>query len=389
MRFYENFDACLVNVIDSIKQLLYSRHDDIFERLDFDNDEIYLEPLLYTYVMQQDNKWLDSIIYGYEVNKKEKIEVFSNSGGVIYLPKVGYFKTAKPNETFVLETINNEIRLELNGQKAEYSFEPVLYLAYNVEVVKHQHPLLLSVFTEQGTSESDLEIEDVYKTHIENFNRGLDIIKASNPDYFEMLQKNLKKVMLYSSEKQNSFAVMAAHNMIFLNVNVWDNEIFFVDHISHEGGHVIFNTLTYESKYDMFKCHPNTSFAEASGHDWEHGTVYLSFHALFSYMAITTCLEKCLNNKDLPDKLLHEVNGRMAFHLEKFKLALQSFERLDIFKAKGLEWFEIFLKHYNRLKIKYQESIMRYTLNKQLYDFSSKIFEEQNPWITEKFHINS
>ena len=67
--FYNDFDNCQGKVIDSLKMLLYQRHEDIFERLDFDDDEIFLEPLLYSYIMQQDDTWLDSIIYGYEKNR--------------------------------------------------------------------------------------------------------------------------------------------------------------------------------------------------------------------------------------------------------------------------------------------------------------------------------
>ncbi len=379
MEFYIDFDKYLGSVIDSIKQLLYSRNADIFNRLDFDDDSIYLEPLLYTYVNQEDDKWLDCIIYGYEKEKKKSIDVFSNAEGVIYIPQIGYFKTGIPAATLILESNDNGIILLYDEKKTEYVFEPVLLLDNGMELVKYQHPLLEVVFTEQVPKEAKIDIEGIYKIHLNNLNKGLAIIAENNPENYTLLLKNVKKVMLFNAAQPNSFAVMKAHNMIFLNVNVWDSEMFFADHISHEGGHVIFNTLTYESKFEMFNCHHNTNFSEVTGVEREHSSVYLRFHALFSYLEITKCIESCINNNALSKRNVHEAKGRYVFHVFRFKLAIESFEKINVFKEEGLAWFNFFKKHYRTLEEKYNELETMYVLDDQPYDFNSSIFEKRNP----------
>ena len=382
MNYYADFDNCLGKVIDSLKKLLYKRHADIFERLDFYDDGIYQEPLLYTYINQQDPKWLDCIIYGYEKEKKEKIEVFSNSRGIIYIPRIGYFRTTACDRAIILETKGNEIQLMLDGKRLNYQYEPVLYAAHGIEIVKYQHPLLENVFTGQGTAPSDVIIEDVYKAHTGSFNKGLAIIEACNPAHFQVLLRVLKKVMLFTSERQNSFAVMTAHNMIFLNVNDWDDEIFFADHISHEGAHVNFFTLTYESKYELFKCHFNTPLENLLSGYGRHHSVYLCFHGLFTFVEITKCLGQCLEkhpeNGAFSARQIHDINGRFIFHMQRYKTAIGLFESLDILKQDGLEWFSLFKEHYHRLEEKYNKLAPLYSLKGQPYDFNSKIFAEMN-----------
>jgi hypothetical protein len=379
MNVYADFDARLGAVIDSIKQLLYARHEDIFERLDFEDDDIYLEPMLYCYVNQSDDAWLDSIIYGYEAKRKESISVFSNAEGVIYLPRIGYFKTSVPSACLSLHTGEAGITLSNNGSPVDYVFEPLLFLSNGMEVVKYQHPLLEVVFTEQVPEGTHIAIEGIYEPHLDSLKKGMEIIAEHNPENFGILTRNVKKVMLFHAEKPNSFAVMKAHNMIFLNVNAWDTEVFFADHISHEGGHVIFNTLTYESKYDMFTCHHNTAFAEVTGEEREHSSVYLRFHAFFSYYEIMRCISSCIKQGSLSEKNRREAEGRYVFHAHRFKLALESFENLNVFKPAGLAWFDFFKAFSLSLQDRYNALEPRYVLNEQPYDFNSSIFEKQNP----------
>jgi hypothetical protein len=380
MDFYKNFDDCLVEVIDSIKRLLFSRHEDIFDRLDFDNDAIYLEPLLYTYVSQEDNKWLDCIVYGYEKNKKAIINVFSNSEGVIYLPQVGYLKTNEPNRTIVLETKNNMPQLQLNGKLIDHEFEPVLLLVEGIELVKYQHPLLAKAFTDQGTKESDIVIEDVYKTHVDHFNKGLKITQKCNPDHFNLLKKNIKKVMLFSSEKQNSFAVISAHNMIFLNVKIGDTEIYFAEHICHEGAHVTFNTLTYETKYTLFKVPFNSNFGEITDFSGDHSTIYLRFHGLFTYFEETKFLEIYMNTKNISHKNAHEAKGRFALNLMRFKISIDMFNSAkNLLNKDGMKWLQLFQEHYFRIEKAYGYMSDNYKLDEQPYDFDINIFKKYNP----------
>jgi hypothetical protein len=379
MNFYNNFDAILGAMIDSVKEVLYARHNDIFDRLDFNDDDIYLEPLLYTYLNQKDDKWLDSIIYGYEKDNKNSIQVFSNAEGVVYIPKVGYFKTDRPGCEITLNAINGGYQLEFDGKELAYTFEPLLLLNFNIELQKYQHPLLELLFKDKNLQSEDFTMQGVFNSHVENINMALHLIKEHNPDHFSLLAKVLKRVILFTASRPNSFATMEAQNMVFLNVNPWDNEMFFVDHLSHEGAHVTFYILTYESKLRLFKAHFNTSFSDVTGDPKEHSTVYLRFHGLFTFYEILKSLKGCMLAHNLSAKICHEAKGRFAFQLNRFKMSLESFEKLDIYQEEGLHWLDFFSKEFLKLNKEYGYMVNEYDLKMPTYDFHAKAFETKNP----------
>jgi len=379
MNYYQDFECRLGIVTDSIKRLLFDRHPLIFERLDFDKDEIYLEPLLYTYIGQNDDKWLDCIIYGYETIKKEAILVFTNSRGVIYLPQIGYFKTGMSDREILLRTGKHGITLHYEEKVLAYNFEPLLYLHYGFQLIKHQHPLLISVFPVEQTEFKEIEVENVYRPHLDKINEAIELVNQCNNEHFTLLKKGHMQVMLYQATKPNCFAAMTAHNLIFLNVRNWNTEMFFVDHICHEGAHITFNTLTYESKYGLFKVPPNTNFSDVCGNPQQHSTLYLRFHGLFTYLEITKALELCVESKDLPRASIWEAKGRLVFHIYKFKLAIACFEGLDIFSQQGLIWYEYFINRADQLEKRHVEMKKIFNFEEQTYDFNSEIFKKENP----------
>lgn len=380
MKFYTHFDDYLANVIDSVKELLYARHEDIFERIDFYDDEIYLEPLLYTYLNQQNTEWLDSIIYGYEKIRKSSIKVFSNSEGVIYIPKVGYLITEFQNCEFILNSDSNTtFSLVRGGEEVLYSYEPLLFVSFGIELVKYQHALLEKHFLQGGTPILKNIDLGLYDQHAISINKALNILMKCNKEHFKLLRKTLKKIVLFTGGETNSFATMQAHNMILLNVSPEDNEIYFVDHISHEGAHVTFNTITFKSKVDLFKYDYNIDFSEITGSRSDAGNLYLRFHGLFTFFEITKSLLSCMLKLNCSDEKLHEVEGRFAFQLRRFGRALKRFENVDIFEKEGQLWFDFLLKEYSKLYKKYGFMVEQYDLSLGSYDFAYSHFNKKNP----------
>ena len=53
-------------LIDSIKLILYKKYPTIFEELDFDNDEIYLEPLLFAGLNSKLQIDVNNLLLGYK-----------------------------------------------------------------------------------------------------------------------------------------------------------------------------------------------------------------------------------------------------------------------------------------------------------------------------------
>ncbi|SIQ80740.1 hypothetical protein SAMN05880574_12628 [Chryseobacterium sp. RU37D] len=378
MNFYNNFDNCQEDVIDSLKVLLYQRHENIFDRIDFEDDRIYQEPLLYAYITQSDDFWLDSIIFGYEKNRNKKIEVFSNKKGIVYIPNIGYFHTDEKNQKLFLEVVNGTFLIKnQKDEKIVFHFESLLFLEEGIELVKTQHPLFEVLFRNNNDDIVEVEIDKVYDKHIEHFNTALKIIKENYSEYFNLLKKSIKKVLIYDGEPY-SFAALQAHNMIFLNAHIGNDEVFFLDHILHEGAHVIFNTLTYNSKMNLFKVPFKTAMSEITNDKADHGELYGRFHGMFTQSNINPCMEICIDNNVFKGEQHHELLGRFSSNMKRFRAGIEKFNIPNLYNEEGELWYQFFTERYQNLYNRKKDLIDSFDVSNQPYVFSYNIFKESN-----------
>lgn len=378
MDFYNNFNACHEGVIDSLKMLLYQRHEDIFDRLDFEDDSIYQEPLLYAYVTQEDDKWLDSIIYGYEKNKKDRIVIFSNEKGIIYIPKIGYFNTnRKSEELFLEEQDEAHIIRDASSKEIDYIFNPLIFLDEGIELIKTMHPILTGLFLNAQNQIVDVDIDGCYKKHIKHFNNALSVIREHFNQYFTLIKKSVKKILIYDGEPY-SFAAIQAHNMIFLNAHDDNDEIFFLDHILHEGAHVIFNTLTYNSKMELFKVPFRTQLSEITKDSSDHGELYGRFHGMFTQSNINPCMEICIDNNIFTGKQHHELLGRFSSNMKRFRSGIEKFNISNLYNEEGELWYNLFTQCYQNLYKRKKELVESFDVSNQPYVFSYEIFKNKN-----------
>ena len=379
MNFYNDFDNCQGSVIDSLKLLLYKRHENIFDRIDFEDDTIYQEPLLYTYVTQQDDIWLDAIIYGFEKNPKDRILVFSNKNGIIYFPKVGYFHTEKIADRLYLEKNNSTFSIkDEKNVEVFFRYEPLYFLDEGIELVKTQHPLFENLFKNTSDIVVEVNIDKTYSKHISHFNTALKIIKENNYDYFSLIKKAVKKVMIYEGEPY-SFAAIQAHNMIFLNAHDENDEVFFLDHILHEGAHVIFNTLTYDSKIELFTVPFKTNLSAITKDENDHGELYGRFHGMFTQSNINQCMEICIDRNVFSGKQHRELLGRFSSNMKRFRAGVDRFNIRELYKEDGQKWYDFFFKRYEEIYFRNENLINSFNVSNQPYVFSYEIFDKTNP----------
>lgn len=378
MDFFSDFNRCQESVIDSLKLLLYQRHQDIYDRIDFNDDNIFLEPLLYTYITQDNEEWLDSIIYGYETKQKERIIVFTNNRGIIYIPKLGYFHTDKKNQKLYLEQISNHYSIKDEyGNEINFKYGPLIFLENGIELIKTNHPLFENLFLNDKNQIVDVEIDECYDKHISHFNGALDIIKQNYNQYYELIDKSIKKVLIYDGEPY-SFATIQAHNMIFLNAHDEDDEIFFLDHILHEGAHVIFNTLTYDTKQDLFTVPFKTNLAQITGDINDHGELYGRFHGMFTQSNINPCMEICIDRQIFNGKQHKELLGRFSSNMKRFGASIEKFDIPKLYNIEGEKWYRFFLIKYKELYKQNHALINSFKVSNQPYVFSYEIFEKTN-----------
>src|SRR2546426_2901954 len=106
-------------------------------------------------------------------------------------------------------------------------------------------------------------------------------MRRATPALFDALHAVTRRIFLYNAELPTSFATMSAHGVAFLNVKDDNDEVFFVDDLAHQCGHVLFNALTQEK--ERFLARPADTPMRDFCHDQEDPrTLYSALHGLFT-----------------------------------------------------------------------------------------------------------
>jgi hypothetical protein len=226
-------------IINTIKILIYKENRHLLEKVNFDDDNIFLEPLLFAYFNSKKsnffpNDMLKEILQGYFLEKEEvEIKFSYNSSNVAYIPNIGYFN---------------------NGEKK--CFDPIFIIENTqIELLKRPIKLLENIFrtnTDELINEKEIVIDNnLFEKNINALTNAFKFIKENSPDQYKLIEENCKKVIMFKTNPNNinSFATINAHGIAFFNVYQDEyDEVFFVDDIAHQTGHIILTTFFYDKK---------------------------------------------------------------------------------------------------------------------------------------------
>jgi hypothetical protein len=373
--YSESLDEGFYKIADTIRNIIYNFNSGIFDCLDFHNDLLFLEPLIFTYFNSPDkNTSLDQILWGYiDANKRPLlIEVTSNQDGVIYLPNYGFLRTSRIASTLGLKWSNNVITLYEGNTTVSYDFEKTIKIDVgNIIVVNNQIPLIEYLF-----GQKDTPVKILYNdSYVSLVNEAFKIIRKFNPELFNYLIKTLRGICFYEGE-QNSFASIAAHGFIFLNMNSKAGLVFVLDNIIHQGCHVIFNVISFE-KENWFTVPPNTLLSAIKPETNDNEELYGRYHGLFTQSNINKTLDLCIESRLFKGDLELELLGRFASNMTRFKVALEKLQ-LPIYTPLGEQWYNHFLSTHKFLYEKRKGLIEKYQLLNQPYVFDFELFKRTN-----------
>ena len=209
-----------VKIIEILQILLYKENPSLLEKINFEDDNIFLEPLLFAYFnSKKDNLFseimLTEITQGYFVEKESLLlkESFNNEG-IAYVPNLGYF--------------------DKNGSKIDDILKIDAF-----EILKTSHPLLEKYFVE------------FYKGHIVN----------ANPNHNSVWEENYKEILngfkltkkIYGNNNANCLCVVDInHNPLevyqhFKEIEANDVHLLFPDN-THDT-----NTINKGQLFDWLK----------------------------------------------------------------------------------------------------------------------------------------
>ncbi|MDO6491221.1 MULTISPECIES: hypothetical protein [unclassified Cellulophaga] len=344
----DNLKEVKTEIINTIKLLIYKEDKSILDKINFNNDDIFIEPLLFSYFNLKTNKnvaILAEIIQGYHTKEeKYKLRHSYNRNEVAYIPKVGYFKYFK-------DTL----------------YEPILKKG-DFEIVKEIHLVQESYFVEfyKGSILNSTPIHNsVWKEHYKEVFYAIDIIRKYLPKYYKKLVFANKKIYLHDNPKILNFTSIETLGMLYFYVIGKNNIIYFIEELIHQGSH---NYLYYvvHNRKDYFKIDvENILMSDYTKKEWDYRTIYGAFHGLFTVTERVECFDILLSRNIFSGKEKHELLGRLADQFLRFRTGLELLKLNEVFTEKGVNF-------YNSLDEKCAFILHKYSKLKSEFDLSNR-----------------
>jgi hypothetical protein len=320
---------------DTLRLLVYKADPNLFDGLDYENDDHFLDPLLFAF--------------------------FTDPAPTIKLSTLlaGRGTSGPPI------TLHTPSKVARN----------------RIEVTSHREPLFHRFFLEAGCNPDLIDLAAPTCRHLGHLIKACALLREHCPNLAEELFSVTRRAVLYESEQPYSFATLSAHGAIFLNVASAIDEVFFVEDIAHQAGHVLFNALTL-NKERFLSVNPDAYLSGLHGNEREPRTFYAAFHGLFTYMTIGQALSTLLDLDVFENRQAHEALGRLGLILRKFAFDLALLDRPGLFTALGRRCRRYFEDVYTDLYFRYRSSTANLNYCNQPYVFDYRRFVEVNPLIS-------
>jgi hypothetical protein len=310
---------------DIQRLLIYKTSPSLFDRLDFEDDRVFLDPLLFAW--------------------------FTDS-------------TRSEPPTALLNPSGRPESLGIPGTA--------------IEVLTDRHPLLDRFFVDDEGNPQEIEVAETTRVHYRHLTRAFALLHRYCPEFREEVAFVTRYIMLYRGKLPNSFATLSAHGAVFFNITEDHDEVFFLDDIAHQCGHVLFNAFTLEKERFLAR-DPMTPLTALGGPPGETRTLYSAFHGLFTYTCIGPVLSTCLERQAFDDRQAHEALGRLGFILRKFRIDLALLNQRSVFTPRGWRCYRIFAAVYRDLQMRYGPLVDPLDYANQPYVFNYRRFAERNP----------
>jgi hypothetical protein len=249
-----------------------------------------------------------------------------------------------------------------------------------VELVREADPLLVSCLRHGTGPDHEPELVDP-APYTASIAEALSVIRACAPRFHEELLTGLRAIVLFRHPSAHSFAALAAHGAVFLNVRWPAGIAYFVDELSHQGGHVVFTAATVR-RQDFFSVHPDTPLSELTDGD-DSRSVYDALHGVYTEHVCCRVMRAADEGRLLRGTDAVELYGRLSFVSGRYgvDVALQAATLQRWASPLGRELHACFADDCARLQ-RQRPDLRRQDLSTQPYEFDAALFSRQNPHVT-------
>lgn len=376
------------DLIFQVKRYLYECDKDIFDTIDFEDDTIFLEPFLVSYVtLRNFEQGHEQILFGYRKDKiSQTFPVLSDQQGVVFLPNYGRILTNEIHTVLTLEYNADQEKISLfkDEQKIEVSLEPIRKLACGIEITNRIDLYSASFFTEMGSHIPSEEIQTLIKSpvvniedYIEDIDRMFEILKQYNTDEYEKYMKTTRRIVLFSHPRLRNYVTRIAHGNIYLNVDDLSNLTYFLEEVVHQCSHNVFNAATFDIAKFVTIGSQRTLNEMLNNQDMR--TIYGAYHGVYTTEKIVDVFIKLLNEDlDLDIDTRYELIGRLAINKNRHDIGLERIPWKTIFTPLGKSIFDFY---YTRLDnyIKNYPIYFDFEINEHPVVFNYWKFKKDNP----------
>lgn len=375
---------------DIIKVALYGENEQVFETLDFEEDALFMEPMLFGYCTKKDPRPLkQQILFGTlkKEDRPEQLPVFTNKNGVVYLPGYAYLRTNCPNAGLELHYKAEEDSLSLTqeGQAVPFTQEAITYLnnlpqvelsscidIYS-EALFYAWPKVEEASITQLLEQKGLDLAQ-YQPAIE---QALQWLEQFFPEEWEKYALTTRRIVLFSHPQLRNFATREMHGTIYLNVNENSNVAFFLEELIHQCSHTVFNAMTCETQEFFLVDYSQTVGSFLQNNDYR--TLYSALHGIYTTGQIVDLFLKLIKaNPNLDARTLHELQGRIAINKTRHNIGLERVEASQIFTPKGQAIFQFYYEQLDE-NMRKNPAFFEYDMSTHPVVFNYEKFKADNP----------
>lgn len=353
-----------LKIVDVIRLLICKENASLLEKVDFEDDNLFLEPLLYSYFNSKKentypNELLEEILHGYFI-KQEVLKVTHsfNKNGIAYIPQLGYFKKGETRP-----------------------FEPILKID-EFEIIKEIHPTQERYFRAfyKGHIVNDNPLyNSVWQENHKELEKAILTIKESLPDFYQELVFANRKIYLHNNPKILNFTTVETLGMLYFYVIGKDNLLYFIEELIHQGSHNFLYYVVHNRK-DYFKIDVDTLIMrDFTKQEWDYRNIYGAYHGLYTVAKRVECFDVLLSNNVFSGKEKHELLGRLTDQFSRFRTGLELLNFDEVFTKRGQGFYFEYDKKCLNILNKYRILPSIFDLSNRDLDFRYEDFCKLNP----------
>ena len=367
----------------TIRRLIGLLRPELLPLLDRASGDPYLEPFVFLHFSSgRTGERLLQPFAGYTTGDGGRFEtsVVTDRNGNLHLPRLGVIRTPLPEARLDLR-FSEERKdpvVTRSGFPLESSFAQSHMIAEtSIELCPAHTPLLDSVFVNQRGETIPVAIEHPARRMQPALDRAFRLLHRLYPELHSAFASVLRLVVIFEAGGLNSFATPAAHGAVFLNAALGDDEVFLIEDLSHQGGHVLFSAATADAP-SYFEVEPEASISTFH-HRLDDRSVYVLLHGVFTEALMAQTLDAALTQRVFHGRQLDELRGRLAFTMRRFAADLQTVALPGILNERGLLLLRVLLDIYVDIARRRAELVLHSDFSNQTYNFSYARYLELNP----------